>query len=120
SIELDTNNNAVSADVEGVIPNKDKIYFAEEGTGTWCGWCPRGAVYLDYMTSTYPAQFAGVAVHTSDVMTVPAYDQGLGLNAFPSVRIDRTVTIDPMELEADFIERITEQPAVKITGTALY
>lgn len=120
AVELNVGNNSASTVLEGVVPNKDKVYFAEEGTGTWCGWCPRGAVFLDYMTTTYPDQFVGVAVHASDVMTVQPYSFALGLNAFPSVRIDRDTTIDPMQLESDFIERITQQPPVKITGNAIY
>ena len=120
AVELNVSNDSASTVLEGVVPDKDKVYFAEEGTGTWCGWCPRGAVFLDYMTTTYPDNFVEVAVHTSDVLTDQDYSWALGLNAFPSVRIDRDTTIDPVQLESDFIERITESPPVKITGHAIY
>jgi hypothetical protein len=68
----------------------------------------------------YPNNFVEVAVHTSDIMTVQSYSLSLGLNAFPSVRIDRDTTIDPLQLELDFIERITHAPPVKLSGTAIY
>src|SRR5205823_4546397 len=64
--------------------------------------------------------FVEVAVHATDIMTVTSYSLALGLNAFPSVRIDRDTTIDPLQLEFDFIQRITEQPPVKLSGTAIY
>src|SRR5258706_10732128 len=99
--EFSVANNFTSTVLAGVTANKDKVYFGEEGTGTWCGWCPRGAVFMDYMTATYPDNFVEVAVHATDIMTVTSYSLALGLNAFPSVRIDRDTTIDPLQLEFD-------------------
>ena len=49
TVELSTTNNSSSFDVEGVTPAPGKVFFAEEATGTWCQWCPRGAVFMDYM-----------------------------------------------------------------------
>ncbi len=66
----------------------NKVVF-EEGTGTWCGWCPRGAVAMDYMYATYPNQFIGIAVHNGDPMTLAEYDNGAGFTGFPSSNIDR-------------------------------
>ena len=44
----------------------------EEGTGAWCGNCPRGIVGMDFMSKTYPDDFIGIAVHGGD--------QGFGLD----------------------------------------
>jgi len=63
----------------------------EEGTGTWCGWCPRGAVAMDYMHSTYPDRFIGIAVHNDDPMTVSAYDNGADFSGYPSCNVDRVI-----------------------------
>jgi hypothetical protein len=71
-----------------IVPKK--VVF-EEGTGTWCGWCPRGAVVMDYMTSTYPDQFIGIAVHNGDPMTVTAYDNAADFSGFPGSNIDRVL-----------------------------
>ncbi len=35
----------------------------EECTGTWCQFCPRGTVSLDYYSDKYPDTFLGIAVH---------------------------------------------------------
>lgn len=67
-----------------------KKVVIEEGTGTWCGWCPRGAVAMDYMTSTY-ANFIGIAVHNGDPMTVTAYDNGANFSGFPGSNVDRVM-----------------------------
>ncbi len=73
----------------------------EEGTGTWCGWCPRGAVAMDYMTTTYPNQFVGIAVHNGDPMTVSAYDAGANLSGFPGCNVERTL-LDQSVSQTDF------------------
>lgn len=68
-----------------------KNVVIEEGTGTWCGWCPRGAVAMDYMAATYPSQFIGIAVHNGDPMTVSAYDSGANFGGYPSSNTDRAI-----------------------------
>ena len=63
----------------------------EEGTGTWCGWCPRGEVAMEYMENTNGAQFIGIAVHNGDPMTLSAYDNGVDLSGYPGSNIDRAL-----------------------------
>ncbi len=65
-----------------------KVVF-EEGTGTWCGWCPRGEVAMNYMYNTYPNQFIGIAVHNGDPMALTEYDSGASFSGYPSSNIDR-------------------------------
>ena len=71
-----------------------KKVLAEEQTGTWCGYCPVGDVGFDYMTSTYPDTFIGIAVHGgADPMTVFDYSFSLSDligDAYPAASIDRT------------------------------
>ncbi|MBK9637012.1 MAG: choice-of-anchor J domain-containing protein [Bacteroidetes bacterium] len=118
AVELSTANNSTTYNVEGITPHPDKKYFAEEGTGTWCQWCPRGAVFMDYMTETYPSQFVGVAVHNADPMTLTAYDAGIGalIGGYPSVVPNRGTEIDPSELEGNFMNSIVLAPEVVISG----
>ncbi|MBK7888878.1 MAG: Omp28-related outer membrane protein [Bacteroidetes bacterium] len=120
AVEISTANNSASFNIEGVTPHPDKKYFAEEGTGTWCQWCPRGAVYMDYMTETYPSQFVGVAVHNADSMTLAAYDAGIGalIGGYPSVVPNRGTEIDPSELEGNFMNNIVLAPPVVISGVS--
>ncbi len=82
------------------IPAKKVII--EEGTGTWCGWCPRGAVSMDYMEATYPNDFIGVAVHNGDPMTVTEYDAGANFSGFPGCNVDR-VLLDQTVSQANMV-----------------
>ncbi len=68
-----------------------KRVLIEEGTGTWCGWCPRGAVAMEYMNTTYPDGFVGVAVHNGDPMVLAEYNSGAKISSFPGMNVDRAV-----------------------------
>jgi thiol-disulfide isomerase/thioredoxin len=48
--------------------------LVEEFTGSWCGWCPRGALALKQMEEHYPGKAIGVAVHNGDPMAFPQAD----------------------------------------------
>ncbi|MEO6168391.1 MAG: T9SS type A sorting domain-containing protein [Chitinophagales bacterium] len=119
SDEITTDNNGGEFSVTGVTPNPDQNYLAEEATGTWCGWCVRGIVFMDYMKEFYPDQFIGIAVHNNDPMEVAAYDAWVGaypgFQGYPSVIINRNYIIDPSQLEGDFINSISNAPAVKVS-----
>jgi len=86
----------------------------EEATGTWCTWCPRGAVWLDRMATCFGENFVGIAVHNADPMALAAYDTGLtstaGFQGFPSVLSDRTTLMDPSEIESPTIAKVTTNP----------
>ena len=105
-VDEDDSNNNTSTTVSGITASAAKTVVAEEATGTWCGWCPRGAVFMDYMGEIYQEDFVGIAVHNNDPMAVTAYDDGLtateGFTGFPSVVVDRTNIIDPSNLEAEY------------------
>ncbi|MDF1696809.1 MAG: choice-of-anchor J domain-containing protein [Saprospiraceae bacterium] len=87
--------NEVMATVAGVsyVPNRKVV--VEEGTGTWCGWCPRGAVGLDAAKVMFPDNFIGIAVHNGDPMAIAQYDGPLGITGFPGAKINRLVDADP-------------------------
>lgn len=67
--------NATLNAIKFIYPKKIVV---EEGTGTWCGWCPRGIVGLEKMHEKYPESFIGIAVHNGDPMTVTSYSNSLG------------------------------------------
>lgn len=89
--DSDPSNNAGSALHNTVSQIAQKNVVFEEGTGTWCGWCPRGAVAMEYMYNTYPNQFIGIAVHNGDPMTVTAYDNAANFSGYPGSNIDRAL-----------------------------
>lgn len=98
-----------------------KKVIIEEGTGTWCGWCPRGAIAMDYMEATYPDRFIGIAVHNGDPMTVSAYDNGADFGGYPSANVDR-VLLDVGVSQASFVSYYNERKDVvvpaAVAGTA--
>lgn len=88
--DADPSNNGGSAMHNSLSQATSKRVVIEEGTGTWCGWCPRGAVAMDYMSATY-SDFVGIAVHNGDPMTVTEYDDGADISGFPGGNFERTV-----------------------------
>ncbi|GDX53335.1 hypothetical protein LBMAG27_23820 [Bacteroidota bacterium] len=108
--------------VTAVTPATGKVVVGEEATGTWCQWCPRGAVFMDMMTQKYDDYYAGIAIHNSDPMTDSAYDASMGayISGYPSAVVDRGATIDPSAIEQDFQTRILVAPKVFITNGAIY
>lgn len=84
-------NNTGSAKFNTVSQASAKKVFFEEGTGTWCGWCPRGMIAMAYMQATYPNEFIGVAVHNQDPMMLTSYDDGADFSGFPGMNVDRVV-----------------------------
>jgi SprB repeat/Secretion system C-terminal sorting domain/HYR domain len=68
-----------------------KYVVVEERTGTWCGWCPRGAVGMGHLEQE--PEFIGIAVHSGDPMEVQNYDFLIGTymegGGFPGAMFDR-------------------------------
>lgn len=105
-----------------IVAGSDKLVVGEEATGTWCQWCPRGAVGLRNMDAKYYGFFQGIAIHNNDPMTVPVYDSGLGtkISGYPSALVDRLPKIDPSAFEADFFTRVVVTPVAKLLNGANY
>ncbi|WP_027377551.1 T9SS type A sorting domain-containing protein [Kaistella palustris] len=73
-----------------------KKVLLEEGTGTWCGWCPRGMVGLDKVNQDYPDDQITIAIHNNDPMAVAAYNSGAAFSGFPGMNVDREMkNVDP-------------------------
>lgn len=110
--------------VNGVVPAPDKRVMAEQATGTWCAWCPRGKVYMEFMEQEYRDYFVPLAVHNNDPMAVAAYNAGVtsfpGFTGFPSVIVDRTAVIDPLNVENTFYNQITVAPSASLLNGAAY
>lgn len=100
----------------------ERKVLLEEATGTWCGWCPRGAVSLELMADNYPNSIE-VAVHNGDPMKNTVYDAGMGslIGGYPSGLVDRSdVDIDPGDFEVFFNARIQVQAVVSVGITTEY
>ncbi|HNR85166.1 MAG TPA: Omp28-related outer membrane protein [Taishania sp.] len=110
----DMSNNSAATIFTTISQSPTKFPVIEEGTGTWCGWCPRGAVAMDYMYQNYP-DFIGVAVHNGDPMTVAAYDAASDFSGFPSSHIDRALR-DQDASTTDFENGYNARKNVKTPG----
>ncbi|MDE6654047.1 MAG: Omp28-related outer membrane protein, partial [Muribaculaceae bacterium] len=88
-------------------------FVVEEGTGTGCGYCPRGIVGMESMAEAYPETFIGIAVHGdwfgSDPMTVASYQPLLEyyFTGFPSCIVNRDpiFIVDP---SAEYLQAVYE------------
>ena len=112
-VDADDTNNQIDGVVSGVTYIPAKKMYVEEATGTWCGWCPRGAEWMDWMAENHPDEFVGVAVHNADPMALTAWDDGVGnfpgFSGYPSVIVDRDAIYDPSDLGtilSDYVYRI--------------
>ncbi|MEO5569385.1 MAG: Omp28-related outer membrane protein [Bacteroidia bacterium] len=114
-------NDTLNADVHGLTFLPSKKVVIEEATGTWCGWCPRGTVYMDSIKGLYPNTTELVAVHNNDPMEVSVYDAGMGalIGGYPSGLVDRKdVDIDPLDFIDSYLERLNDVPPCDISVTA--
>jgi hypothetical protein len=108
--------------INPVVPAVGKIVVSEEGTGTWCQWCPRGAVFMDQFNSKYSQFWAGIAVHNGDPMTVTDYDAAFGalITGYPSALVDRGNDVDPSGMSPDFLTRVQIEPKAFISNGATW
>jgi hypothetical protein len=113
-------NDTAYATIYGLTFMPTKRVVGEEGTGTWCGWCPRGHVFMEQMHNNYPNTWIGIAVHNSDPMAVSAYDAAIGglIGGYPSGVVDREVLdIDPSQFPAAYNSQITKVAPANISVT---
>jgi thiol-disulfide isomerase/thioredoxin len=94
-------NDSTNIDVTGVPFLPVKKLVLEEGTGTWCGWCPRGSVFMEEFAEDNVNKVAQIAVHNNDPMEVSAYDTYMGsyVGGFPNMVVDRTLDTDPSNID---------------------
>ncbi|NIF07809.1 Omp28-related outer membrane protein [Chryseobacterium sp. Tr-659] len=86
--------NAMATKFATVSQNSPKKVVIEEGTGTWCGYCPRGAIAMQNATNNFPNDFIGIAVHggsNSEPMKVTEYADAANFPGFPTLNVDRTL-----------------------------
>lgn len=118
--DLDPNDDTLEISVNPITPATGKIVVGEEATGTWCQWCPRGAVYMDRWTERFGSYFAGIAVHNGDPMTDMVYDGGIGglISGYPSALVDRLNDVDPSGMLPDLETRLQVAPLATISNGA--
>lgn len=90
----------------------ERSVVVEEGTGTWCGYCPLGIVGMDYMAETYTdGTFIPVAVHYNDPMESSSYVTLANeyFSSYPSALVNRdTYRFGVIQPEANILQFIYE------------
>jgi hypothetical protein len=114
------NDDIMTTQITAVTPAPGKLVIGEEVTGTWCGYCPLGAVALNWMDHYYEDYWQGIAIHNGDPMVDPPYDNGMApfIVGYPSGVIDRGPVVDPLSFEQDFLQRVVIPPSGIITNGA--
>ena len=95
-----------------------KVVLIEEGTGTWCQWCPRGDIYSQALADQYPGQYVFVAIHEGDPMVYQEYFDEAGLSALPSGNVDRTfgTGLNPFsDLPNDMTQALSVDPPAGVS-----
>ena len=80
------------------VETYERKIVVEKGTGTWCGYCPRGILGFRAMYERYPDNFIGIAVHDDDMYS-PTYISYVWqrLSGYPDCELNRKHHIDPNE-----------------------
>lgn len=99
----DTDVNQNGTTVSGTLRCLTKVPvnrpLVEEFTGTWCGWCPKGIVGMEYMNNKYPDEFIGIAYHVSGQGNTDPMEMTEGYpyltQSYPNMFINREKELDP-------------------------
>ena len=91
-IDEDTSDNRLNISVTGLGGIADKHVLFEEGTGSWCGFCPLGAYILDTLEQANP-RLIGASLHNGDAMATNEDNKvtGLYISAYPGGITDRKI-----------------------------
>jgi len=119
--DADTSDNSATTTFsayELMFPHK---ILVEEGTGQWCGYCPRGTVAMDEMHDKNLDDFVGIAVHygyysgaSTDSMAFVINSQGymyanvVDYSGFPIAVFDKKYEADPSYCQ-DYYDYLTSQ-----------
>lgn len=85
---------------QGTLTAYERKVLCEEGTGTWCGFCVRGLVYVDSLKEHATNWAIPIAAHQGDPMEneyVSAIERWLGDGGFPAGSVNRAAQCDPSD-----------------------
>lgn len=102
---IDNNTDSSRVKVMDAVPCQRMV--VEEGTGTWCGYCPKGIVAFAEMSKKYPDTFIGIAVHKGDKMETSSYSE-MTFSAYPQCYINRDLE-HPTQPESSSLEATHNQ-----------
>lgn len=121
-VENTSENASASVDILCMDPEVGypRTYVVEEATGNWCGYCPSGIVFMEWLKANYPETIR-VAIHggsSTEPMAVASAEELLYYySGFPQVRVNRMLDLSPGNLTncetafANFTEYMSEIPS---------
>lgn len=118
--DADVTNNNGDGTIYGLTEIPQKRVVLEEATGTWCGWCPRGAVGLDEIEAAEGSNVIGIAVHNGDPMAVAEHDGNMNVSGYPSANGDRLLRrFDPGAFQQayDVLKNNVSPADIKVSAT---
>jgi hypothetical protein len=121
--DADASDNCLSHEISGLAFVPTRHVVIEEGTGTWCGWCPRGAVAMETVNIDASREnFIGIAVHNGDAMTITDYDNGANFSGYPGMNVNRKYLGESVSTTAmqSFYDQASAEPTnanVDVSGT---
>ncbi|MBK9637268.1 MAG: Omp28-related outer membrane protein [Bacteroidetes bacterium] len=123
--DADHSDDTLNTVVTGLSFQTTKRVLIEEATGTWCGWCPRGAVYTEQIDTVHLGSAIVVAVHNADPMADAVYDGGMNdpnlIGGYPSGLVDRVdLDVDPTAFAASYMNRINDVSPADVGVSAYF
>ncbi len=118
--DADHTNDTLGTIINGAMFIPNHHVTIEECTGTWCGWCVRGMVFMDQANTAHPSDIDLIAVHNGDPMVVTAYDAGLAASGFPTIFVNRNISDDPSNIEAQYLATIGNFGYADLTPTVTF
>ena len=121
--DVNQTNDTLNSGIKGYSFLPTHKVVIEEGTGTWCGWCVRGAVFMDSINNVHPSTTVLIAAHNGDPMTDATYDAGIGtlISGYPSILVDRAVYIgDPSDIFTQYNAHINDFGLADLTITPTF
>lgn len=100
--------------------SQTKVVLIEEGTGTWCQYCPRGYTFTKIIKQNYPNTLF-VGIHNFDPMDSPTdYYDSSAFSGLPAGHLDRTINNqDPVNWEnaVQSLSSITPPADISVSTT---
>lgn len=99
SVTLDNETKTTEFVIKNLTFAPVKKVVVEEGTGTWCNNCPDGLIALEHLEESFPGQVIPIGIHYNDIYDFADYVGALGINAFPTARVNRrSEIVSPLSL----------------------
>ncbi len=116
-----------SSYAERTLQSCSQKMVVEELTGSWCGYCVRGAVNMKSMLQKHPDTFIGIAIHSGDFLSADeylSYIYSLASNAgtvgYPCSVTSRDYTMGTgIDLWNELYDYITAQPIKATVGLSI-